>query len=185
MLKRFNIILSTLVLFISFLLISCKGDDNDNQYVKNTDRNQIKKKLEEVNKALIQKEMEEIDKYLEKHNLNMIRTGSGLRYCIDKQGDTSYIQAGDIVVLDYELYFLNNEKEIASSKNDAYKTFLVGHGGVEIGLEEAILNLHKGDEATIIIPSYLAYGLIGDGYRIPPQTTLVYKVKVIENQTKK
>lgn len=184
MLKRFNIILSTLVVVVTVLFMSCKEDINDNQNVKTADKNQIKKKLEEVNRALIQKEMGDIDKYIEEHDLKMIRTGSGLRYCIEKQGDIACIKTGDIVVLDYEMRFLNNDNVIASSKNDDYKTFIVGHGGVEIGLEEAVLHLHNGDEAEIIIPSYLAHGLIGDGDKIPPQTTLVYKVKVIDNQSK-
>lgn len=184
MLKRFNIILSTLVVVVTVLFMSCKEDINDNQNVKTADKNQIKKKLEEVNRALIQKEMGDIDKYIEEHDLKMIRTGSGLRYCIEKQGDIVCIKTGDIVVLDYEMRFLNNDNVIASSKNDGYKTFIVGHGGVEIGLEEAVLHLHNGDEAEIIIPSYLAHGLIGDGDKIPPQTTLVYKVKVIDNQSK-
>ena len=63
--------------------------------------------------------------------------------------------------------------------------FVVGHGGVESGLEEAVLHLHYGDEAEIVIPSHLAYGLTGDGNKIPINSTIVYKVKVVENQSNK
>lgn len=42
------------------------------------------------------------------------------------------------------------------------KRFLIGQGGVEIGLEEAVLHLRKGDRATLILPSHLAHGLRDD-----------------------
>ena len=45
------------------------------------------------------------------------------------------------------------------------------------------LKMLKGDEAEIVIPSRLAYGLTGDGDKIPCMATLVYKLKVIEHQT--
>ena len=38
------------------------------------------------------------------------------------------------------------------------------------------------DVAKLIIPFQLAYGLHGDDNRIPEYATLVYTIKVIENQ---
>jgi len=35
--------------------------------------------------------------------------------------------------------------------------FEIGHGGVESGLEEGILLLHKGDRVKFIVPSHLAF----------------------------
>ena len=72
-----------------------------------------------------------------------------------------------------------------SSDKDGLKVFLVGRGGVESGLEEAVLHLHKNDKAIVIIPSHLAHGLAGDGKRIPARSTLVYTLKIIDNQNKK
>jgi len=57
---------------------------------------------------------------------------------------------------------------------------VVGHGGVESGLEEAVLLLHAGDKARIIIPSHLAYGLVGDDDKIPARATLIYEIELIE-----
>ena len=141
-----------------------------------------KKQMEKLNQRLVSQENEEILKYIENSGNTFVETGTGLRYRIINQGDSELIQAGDIVVLDYEVRLLNGDL-VYSSEENGVKIFIVGHGGVESGLEEAILHLHKGDEAEIIIPSRLAHGLTGDGHRIPSHSTIVYKVKVIESQT--
>ena len=69
-----------------------------------------------------------------------------------------------------------------SSENDGLKSFVVGEGGVETGLDEAMSYLHRGDVAKLIIPFHLAYGLHGDDNRIPEYATLVYTIKIIDNQ---
>ena len=111
----------------------------------------------------------------------MVRTGTGLRYQIIRQGDGKQIANGDVVSLDYELQSLKGE-QIYSSDKEGVKTFKVGEGGVESGLNEAMAYLHYGDVAKLIIPFHLAYGLHGDDNRIPEYATLVYTIKVIENQ---
>ena len=174
-----------ILIVMSLSYLACTDKLDNNQQVKSIDKGQRKKDLMEANRNLVMQELEAIDEYVNQHNLDMVKTGTGLRYCIEKQGEANLIKAGDVVSLDYEMCFLNDEEVVASSQKDGLMTFIVGRGGVEIGLEEAILYLHKGDVATIIIPSYLAYGLIGDGDKIPPRTTMVYKVKVIENQSNK
>ena len=65
-------------------------------------------------------------------------------------------------------------------ENDGDKVFLVSRGGVESGLEEAVLKLKKNSEAILILPSHLAHGLTGDGNRIQAKAILVYRIKVID-----
>lgn len=175
-----NIVISFLFIFITF---SC-NDNNVRQ--KDMDRHgnlqkEINESLEEVNRGLLQKEAELINDYIKCHDLNMVQTGTGLRYQIHDQGDGVLIKEGDVVTLEYEIRLLDGDL-IYSSKNEGVKTFLVGRGGVESGLEEAILNLCEKSVATLIIPAHLAHGLIGDGDKIPSRATLVYKLKVIDKQ---
>ena len=178
-------ILNILTLFlIVFCLFSCNSDDKvkPNQLVKHeVTQKDINESLEKANRYLLIQEAEQINDYIERHKLNVIQTGTGLRYQIHNQGDGDAIREGDIVTLEYEVRLLNGDL-IYSSKNDGYKTFLVGRGGVESGLEEAILKLCEKSVATLIIPAHLAHGLIGDGNKVPPRATLVYRLKVIEKQ---
>ena len=144
-------------------------------------KKEMKQSMETANRYLLNEEEEEIENYVKRHGLEMVRTGTGLRYQIIRQGEGKQIANGDVVSLDYELHLLKGEL-IYSSDKEGVKTFKVGEGGVESGLNEAMAYLHYGDVAKLIIPFHLAYGLHGDDNRIPEYATLVYTIKVIENQ---
>ena len=183
MLVNFKILFAILVLCMSSVFLSCEdADDLSNNPV--VDKKFEKEQLENANKFMIAQEKEAIDGFIERNGIEMAETGTGLRYHIVKQGDTAPIKTGDIVVMEYEMRFLTGEMIYCSEQNGP-KAFRVGRGGVESGLEEAVLHLHRGDEAEIIIPSHLAYGLVGDGDKIPPRAALFYKVKIIDNQSNK
>ena len=159
-------------------LFSCK--ENPKQSVPVT-KQEMKSSMETANRYLLNEEEEEIDRYVKRHGLEMVSTGTGLRYQIIKQGSDRQIESGQIVCLEYELHSLQGEL-IYSSENEGYKKFKVGEGNVESGLDEAMTHLHYGDVAKIIIPFHLAYGLHGDDCSIPEYATLVYTVKIIDNQ---
>lgn len=170
--------------FILLLLLSCDNKQDDKyQYVdkQQSDKEDVKNSLEKANRYLLVQEAEYINDYIERHKLNVIQTGTGLRYQIVSQGDGGLICEGDVVTIEYEVRLLNGDL-IYSSQNDGRKTFLVGRGGVESGLEEAILKLRKNSTAILILPAHLAHGLIGDGNKVPPRATLVYRLKVIDKQ---
>ena len=141
----------------------------------------MKKSMETANRYLLNEEQEEIDGYVKRHGLEMVTTGTGLRYQILKQGNGKQIENGDKVSLEYQLHSLKGEL-IYSSETDGVKTFKVGYGSVESGLDEAMTHLHYGDAAKLIIPFHLAYGLHGDDNKIPEYATLVYTIKVLDNQ---
>ena len=167
----------TIVSYMAIMLSCAENTDNrsDNDAIKQKER------LEEANRYLVTQEKEIINDYIRENNSVFVETGTGLRYRIIEQGDDELIKTGDIVMMGYEVGLVNGEL-IYSSDNEGFKVFQVGRGGVERGLEEAVLHLHNNDVAEVIIPSYLAYGLTGDGNKIPPKSILVYKLKIIDKQ---
>lgn len=176
-------ILNIVILYLLiFVLYSCKNNDKikPDQVVRHkVVQKNINEPLEEANRNLLIQEAGKIDDYIENNELDVVKTGTGLRYHIHNQGDGKFIKEGDIVTLEYEVRLLNGNL-IYSSEKDGNKTFLVGRGGVESGLEEAILKLRKNSVATLILPAHLAHGLTGDGNRIPSRATLVYRLKVVD-----
>ncbi len=169
-----TIILSLVVLFI--ISSGCNQTSTSNNTLEK--ENKISEKsLIKANRYLVRTEKESIDNYIRRHKLNMKSTGTGLRYMIIKHGKGPKAKKGDIVVLDYTVQSITGDT-IYSSRNSGPKIFKIGHGGVESGLEEGILLLKKGDQAKFILPSHLAFGLHGDDNKIPPQSPIIYNVKL-------
>ena len=167
-----------LILCVLLCLFSCKEKPKQPAPVTKQD---MKSSMETANRYLMNEEQEEIDRYVQRHGLVMVSTGTGLRYQIVRQGSDNLIENGQTVSLEYELHSIRGEL-IYSSENDGIKTFRVGEGSVETGLDEAMTYLHYGDVAKLIIPFHLAYGLHGDDRSIPEYATLVYTIKIIDNQ---
>jgi FKBP-type peptidyl-prolyl cis-trans isomerase FkpA len=159
------------------LNISCKQgkETKENQ----TDSRQLRETLIRANIAAARAEDEQINDFIERNGWSeMQKTGSGLRYWIYYQGNGTEAKEGMVAKLDYTLRLLSGDI-IYSSFEGGPMQFLIGKGGVESGLEEAILLLRVGDKAKIIIPSHLGFGLTGDDHKIPPKSTLVYDVELL------
>ncbi len=132
-----------------------------------------------TNRYLVRSEEEDINDMINRYGWQMTKTGSGLRYQIDKKGKGPQAKAGDAVELEYTASLLNGAL-VLNSAEDGPMRFIVGRGGVPGGIEEGVLLLRQGDEAKFVLPSHLAFGLPGDGKRIPARASLVYKIKLVE-----
>ena len=173
---RNNVIYLIMCAFLCFF--ACKEKPKQPSPVT---KEEMKKSMETANRYLLNEEEEEIDRYVKRHGLEMVKTGTGLRYQILKQGSDLQVEKGQTVILEYELHSIQGDL-IYSSENEGVKKFVVGNGSVESGLDEAMAYLHKGDVAKVIIPFHLAYGLHGDDRDIPEYATLVYTIKVVDIQ---
>ena len=55
----------------------------------------------------------------------------------------------------------------------------MGKGGVESGLEMAVLLMKDGQKGKFILPPHLGHGLIGDNDKIPPLAILVFDIELL------
>jgi FKBP-type peptidyl-prolyl cis-trans isomerase FkpA len=138
----------------------------------------FKEPLIKANQEAVKAENEQIDDFVKRYQWKMETTSTGIRYMITRPGIGSETQPGKTVKLSYTLTLLTGDT-IYSALKDGPLVFEVGKGQVITGLEEAILLLKVGDCAKIIIPSHLAYGLIGDQKRILHKASLVYDIEFI------
>ncbi|MCF6342244.1 MAG: FKBP-type peptidyl-prolyl cis-trans isomerase [Bacteroidales bacterium] len=164
-------------LFTTLLLItSCKEQPAKTAA---SSSQQAKESLLKANRYLVKQEKEEIENYIRRHGWEMQETGSGLRFAIVKTGIGELATEGKTAVLDYSTRLITGDM-IYSSTEGGPKVFTIGHGGVESGLEEAVLLMHCGDRARVIIPSHLAFGLLGDDNKVPARSTLIYEIELTE-----
>ena len=65
---------------------------------------------------------------------------------------------------------------------DRQPVVIIGRSEMAAGLNEGLKMLKPGGEAVFIIPPFLAYGLKGDGNKIPARSIIVYEIKMINKQ---
>ncbi len=166
-------LLSIFVLLFVFGLMSCQNTDKS--VAKQTVKPLTQKQLLAFNRKLVRQEKREIDTYIKVHHWNMVETGTGLRYQILVDGKGAKAHIGQTAKIRYSIVLFDGQKIYSG-----VKFFKIGYGGVESGLEEGILLLKKGDKAKFILPSHLAFGLSGDGNKIPPHTPIIYYVELLK-----
>lgn len=164
------------------LLTGCRsGVERDNRESGQVHPLEKPVNLEKVNQYLVRKSQRQIEGYIRRNRLAMKETGTGLWYDVVDNGLGPAITKDNWVTLHFQVNLLDGTPCYSSADNGP-KSFRVGHGGVETGLEEGILLLHEGDSAVFILPPHLAHGLVGDGQRIPARASLVYRLRVLTVQ---
>ena len=111
----------------------------------------------------------------------MLKTGTGLHYIIVEKGKGGQVKSGDFVKVNYKISLLDGT-ECYSSEKDGAKEFKAEGDDVESGLHEAVLLLHIGDKAKFILPSYRANGLQGDNDKIPPLSSIIVDLEVLDSK---
>lgn len=177
MLKAVAIFKFFFLLLGLLFLVSC--GNNENQEVKSFNQTKIKEQFIKANQLVVVKENDEMDYYQKSHQMDFVKTKSGVRYYVYKpsvKGDS--IVSGDIIKINYTVSLLDGT-ECYSSKTDGPKEFKVGMEHIEDGIHKAVLFLKSGDKALILIPSHLAHGLLGDSKKIPPQSPILYDIEIV------
>jgi len=121
-----------------------------------------------------------IETFLSDNNIDAQTTASGLRYTIQEEGSGPSPSAGDTVYVHYTGKLLNGDQFDSSYDRGEPLAFPIGQGMVIPGWDEGIALLQKGGEATLYIPSPLAYGPQARGDVIKENSILVFDVELVD-----
>lgn len=125
------------------------------------------------------RQQDEINQYIKRHGWEMQQTKSGVYYMTMKEGKGDSARSGQTAKVTYDIYLLDGTK-CYSSDSIGPKEFAIGEDYVESGLHEGILLMQVGDQMRFVLPSHLAHGLTGDQDKIPPRSSVVYEVTLLE-----
>ena len=109
---------------------------------------------------------------------NVVTLPSGLQYEVITEGTGKKAQATDQVKCHYEGTLIDGTLFDSSIKRGQPAVF--GVNQVIPGWVEALQLMPEGSKWKLFIPSELAYGAQGAGEMIPPHSTLVFEVELIE-----
>lgn len=171
--------------FIGLLtLFSCK-EPEARLPISQSKSSQINKSIE-LNKALIEDEESLIKKYIEQDSIKQyLNTSSGFWYTYNERHleDTYHPKSGDLVTYTYSVSDLNNtvlytETEIGTLR------YLVDQEDQLKGIRHAIKLLKKGEKASFLFPSHLAYSYTGDNNKIGKNQPIIVNLNLISVEVK-
>jgi len=108
----------------------------------------------------------------------VLTTASGLQYKVLKSGTGASPKATDTVKVDYEGRLIDGTIFDSSIQRGQPATFPVN--GVIPGWVEALQLMKVGDKWQLFVPAGLAYGAQSPGPTIPPNSTLIFQVELLD-----
>ena len=170
-------IIRSLIFALSALMTVSCGSGPENRGSRATT---AKEEMADLNRYLIQKDRERIENYIERKDLKMTESTSGFWYLIKSEGKGNYFTDNDKIIMEYECSLLDGTS-CYSSKDLGPKEIILGRTEIEPGLSKALRMLKPGAEAIFILPPFLAYGLKGDGEKIPSRAIIIYNINILSN----
>lgn len=140
-------------------------------------------------------EEKNIKKYIDNNSVKAKTLPSGLSVATTTEGKGVQPVAGDSVVVNYTGKLLSGKVFDTSVEANAKKanifnparapyqplSLIIGKGNVIPGFDEGVMQMKKGEKATIIIPSKLGYGEQGmPGGMIGPFTPLIFDLELVD-----
>lgn len=127
------------------------------------------------NQVYFDQEKADLKNFIDATGLDITITESGLGYIIHEEGSGPKAKNEDVVNVKYAGRTLNG-----NLFDQGDYQFILGRGGVIGGWDEGIALLQVGSKATLYIPSNLGYGSRGSGPNIPPFSSLIFEVELLE-----
>jgi FKBP-type peptidyl-prolyl cis-trans isomerase FklB len=131
-------------------------------------------------KAMGEKNAADGAKFLEenKKKEGVKTTPSGLQYKSLKEGTGAQPKATDTVTVNYRGTLMDGSEFDSSYKRNEPATFPLN--GVIKGWTEGLQFMKKGSKYQFFIPANLAYGERSPGAGIPPNSTLIFEVELLD-----
>src|SRR5713101_320693 len=142
---------------------------------------QFEKDMEQKQKAAGEKNKADGAKFLEenKKKEGVKTTASGLQYKVEKEGTGPQPKATDMVTVNYRGTLIDGKTEFDSSyKRGQPATFPLN--GVIKGWTEGLQLMKVGSKYQFFVPPNLAYGERTVGPDIPPNSTLIFEVELLD-----
>ncbi len=165
------------------LLLSCnnketKEDEEIKPLPYSVVKEEHKEELLDWNKKIVEIDHTVIDKFIERRKWQMETSPTGLFYQITQTTNGAKVEAEKLVEFSYKTYMLNGTV-LYTSEEFGNRVIHMGHNQEEHGVNEGLLLMREGEKGRFILPPHLAYGVPGDGYKVPSYTILVYEIEVI------
>ncbi len=133
---------------------------------------------------LIKKEEESLKKYIDEKKITAAPTASGLYYLETQAGKGAKLDSGQWVKAHFAVSLIDGKKVFATQDRGEPMDIEVGKRFDTQGFDEGLRMMVKGTKATLIVPSKIGFGENGHSTLIPPYSTVIYDVEVVDVMSK-
>lgn len=109
-----------------------------------------------------------------------ITTESGLQYAVLEEGNGQRAQIGDIVTLEFAGWVEGGESIGSTASIGQPFQFMLGEEEILPGWDEMVLLLEVGGRTQFKLPPELGLGEQGSGDIIPPNSTLIFEMELLD-----
>jgi len=176
--RHFYIILNSSLLLLALFIFSCRQQPQLPSNRPQADEEQ--ENLIVLNKAIVNNENKTIEQYIAKNKLSLKKDSLGFWCSANVIGNSSQHKSKQAVTYQYSIQLLDGRPCYSNLNSTKTTTILLGKGESFSGLDLALRKMKVGEQADFIFPSILAYGVSGDRHRIPPYSSLVCTVKLLQ-----
>ncbi|MCE9596311.1 MAG: FKBP-type peptidyl-prolyl cis-trans isomerase [Planctomycetes bacterium] len=107
-------------------------------------------------------------------------TPSGVQYAELLEGHGSTAVYGSLVSIDYTGWLGDGRRFDSTYDRGTPLSFTIGKAEVAKGLEDGVLGLRAGGKRRLTIPPELGWGATGIPDVIPPNSTLVFEIELVQ-----
>ncbi len=150
--------------------------------VNKMEKESVKENLMEMNKQFYDLENEEINNFIDSTHWQGERKGTGIGIRKITEGNGQKVSLTDDVTISYSVRMLDGTT--CDKLTKVIKTINLEKGDLIIGMREAILGMTISETSEFIIPSYLAYGVVGYPKCIPGWTPIICEITLIDSNKK-
>lgn len=167
----------TILLLSGILLMGCSGEKKSGDTNTQAESaSELKQKQDQPQADILVKTEQPTEVSENKY----ATTESGLKYADLVKGNGDQPMPGDQVVVHYTGWLTNGKRFDSSVLRKKPFSFELGANRVIPGWEEGVATMKVGGVRQLILPPELAYGKRGAGEVIPPNSTLIFEVQLVD-----
>jgi FKBP-type peptidyl-prolyl cis-trans isomerase len=134
--------------------------------------------------SMMKKEEEALAKYLVEKSVAVAPTASGLYFVETVAGTGAKPDSGSWLKIHFDVSTIDGKQVFSTQERGEPMKLEFGKRFDTPGFDEGVGLLKKGGKATLIVPSKIGFGEMGRGAVIPPYSTLIYNVELVDIQSK-
>ena len=135
----------------------------------------IKENLINANRVIGQAEDTQIRSYAARRGWQPQQCSNGAYLERTRPGSGPLLEDDDTVALAYRVEALNGSVLYDGVRD----TVVLGQHQPTVGVDAALHGQQRGSTLRLLLPSSLAYGVVGDGDKVPARTVLVYHISIL------